>query len=83
MATLRQGSGQAKKAQGTGDGGQAGERARTVSKAGRILACREYVHATVAAMLDGRLSREGPPFRPVDLALDALVEACLDVKRDG
>ena len=71
----------AKKAQGRGDGGQATEpKARTVSKAGRILACRDYVHNTVAAMLDGRLSREGPPFRPVDLALDALVEACLDVK---
>jgi hypothetical protein len=50
-------------------------------RARAILEARAVAHEVVAAMLDGRLSREGPPFAALDEALDRLVEAAVGVKR--
>ena len=42
---------------------------------------RSHVHAKVAEILDGRASRDGPPFEALEAVLDELVEAVGGVKR--
>ena len=81
MTTLRQGSGQVKKAQGTGDGGQRPAVPDDYEQDHRgtwmqrdVKRWRHNVHATVLGILEGRVSRDGPPFAALDDVLDKLVD---------